>query len=134
MNEIIAFFLLRAGLGLNILLHGLVRLKNGRVLFLNALAREFEGSGLPPLTIKTAGLALPYLETGIGLLLVCGLETQGVLIAGCLLMFLLLAGKSLVSDWVTVTFQMIYILVYCILLFYLQFNRISADIFFALKP
>ncbi|QTE39811.1 hypothetical protein J3L18_12410 [Mucilaginibacter gossypii] len=134
MNEYIAFFLLRAGLGLNILLHGLVRLKNGRSLFVNALGREFEGSGLPPVVTIATGNSLPYLETGIGLLLVCGLETQGVLIAGCLLMFLLLTGKSLVSDWATVTFQMIYILVYCILLFYLQLNRISADVFFSLKP
>ncbi|MFA6086918.1 hypothetical protein [Mucilaginibacter sp.] len=134
MNEYIAYFLLRAGLGLNLLLHGLVRLKNGRGLFVTALAREFEDSCLPPVVTRTTGSILPYLETGIGLLLVCGLETQGVLIAGCLLMFLLLAGKSLVSDWATVTFQMIYILVYCILLFYLQFNRLSADVFFALQP
>ncbi|WP_091169928.1 hypothetical protein ACRQ5D_32865 [Mucilaginibacter sp. P25] len=64
------------------MLHGLVRLKNGRSLFLNALGREFEGSGLPPVVTIATGNSLPYRETGIGLLLVCGLETQGVLIAG----------------------------------------------------
>ncbi|QEM02542.1 hypothetical protein DIU31_003030 [Mucilaginibacter rubeus] len=89
---------------------------------------------MPSVVTRATGNSLPYLEIGIGLLLVCGLETQGVLIAGCLLMFLLLTGKSLVSDWVTVTFQMIYIMMYSVLLFYLQLNRISVDVFFSLKP
>jgi thiosulfate dehydrogenase [quinone] large subunit len=99
----------------------------------SALVREFEGSGLPSFTIRAIGRTLPYLETGIGLLLVCGLETRSGLIAGCFLMFLLLAGKSLVSDWVTVTFQMIYVLIYCILLFYLKYDSISVDALFSVK-
>jgi thiosulfate dehydrogenase (quinone) large subunit len=133
MNEYIAFFLLRVGLGLNILLHGLVRLGNARALFVNAIIREFEETSLPASVIKMTGNILPYLETTVGLMLVFGMATEGSLIAGCTLIFILLIGKSMVTDWATVTFQMIYILIYCILLFYLKYNTISVDATLFLK-
>ncbi|MBS1523852.1 MAG: DoxX family membrane protein [Bacteroidetes bacterium] len=127
MNYIYAFTLLRAVLGINLFMHGLVRIKKGDRIFIDSLLKEFAQSGLPVSLLTIFGAMLPYTELIIGLMLIAGLLTQSVLIAGCLLMFVLLIGKSLVADWGIVTFQMLYILIYCILLGGLKYNALSVD-------
>jgi thiosulfate dehydrogenase [quinone] large subunit len=108
-------------------MHGWVRIKNGEQIFIEALLNEFSKSGIPLRMIRLFGSVLPYAELIIGALLIVGLFTQSTLIAGCLLMYLLLFGKSMVSDWHVVSLQMIYLLIYCILLYGLHLNKLSAD-------
>ncbi len=126
---IIAYTILRVSLGLNIFLHGWVRWKNGRAIFASALTREFEGTLLGSRLVKQFGLLLPVVETLLGLLLVSGLFTLPVVIAGSLLMLLLVTGKSIKSDWQTVSLQMIYILLYAVLAAGLAYNKLSLDFF-----
>jgi thiosulfate dehydrogenase [quinone] large subunit len=126
----VAYFILRAGLGLNIFLHGIVRWKNGRKKFSDLLTRDFEKSFLPLPALKRFGLLLPIVETILGSLLLAGLFTQFSIITGTLLMLLLLMGKSLLQDWQTVSLQMIYIAFYSLLEWQLQYNYLSADNFF----
>ncbi|MFB9843529.1 DoxX family membrane protein [Mucilaginibacter ginsenosidivorans] len=134
MNYIYAFTLLRVALGLNIGLHGLVRIKNGPALFVRAVTDEFKNSGIPAWLLTWFANALPYAELFIGMALTVGLATNAVLVAGCILMLILLLGKSLVADWQVVTFQMIYILIYCILLAGMHYNSFSADAFIGSNP
>lgn len=133
-NYIYAFTLLRVALGLNIGLHGLVRVKNGPALFVRGIRDEFKSSGIPVWLLTGFANTLPYAELFIGMALTIGLATNAVLLAGCILMLMLLLGKSLVADWQVVTFQMIYILIYCTLLAGLHYNSFSADVFIGSNP
>jgi thiosulfate dehydrogenase [quinone] large subunit len=129
---IIAFFILRVALGLNICLHGIVRWRAGREKFSNGLIKDFEKIPFPAIVVKQFGLLLPIVETVIGVLLVTGLFTEITILTGSGLMLLLLTGKSFLADWQTVSLQMIYIAWYSLLEWHIQFNKLSLDHFF--KP
>lgn len=127
METVIAYTMMRLALGINILMHGVVRWKAGRHAFANMIDQEFMGSIIPPSVVKRFALALPVLESAIGLLLLLGLFTQVSIIAGMALMFLLLLGKSLKSDWQVVSLQMIYIGFYGLLELLYRYNHWSLD-------
>ncbi len=115
-----AYIILRTGLGVNIFLHGAVRLYLGRDRFLAALQQEFEGSPVAPGILRWVATLLPVAETVIGVLLLTGLGTRFTIVSGTLLMLLLMIGKSLRADWQTVSLQMIYIAFYAALAFFDQ--------------
>lgn len=123
----IAYVILRAALGLNIFMHGFTRVYNGTKIFRDALEKEFAESFLPAKMVSLFGTILPVLETIIGFLLLVGLFTQPAIIGGSLLMLFLIFGKSIKSDWQTVSFQMIYITFYAVLAGCGNFNTISLD-------
>lgn len=126
-----AYIITRAALGINILLHGAVRLP-GRKKFAEVLKIEFLGTVLPKPLVELFASALPFIEFVIGFLLLAGFFTQLSIIAGSVIMLMLLTGKSLKQDWATVTFQMIYILFYAALEAALQYNKFSLDYLFNL--
>jgi uncharacterized membrane protein YphA (DoxX/SURF4 family) len=70
----LAYLLLRLTLGLNILLHGAVRLP-ALGAFAAGMVQQFADSPLPAMAVRLFGLLLPFLETAIGLLLTIGLWT-----------------------------------------------------------
>jgi thiosulfate dehydrogenase [quinone] large subunit len=59
---------------------------------------------------------LPFLETAIGLLLILGLWTRWSLVAGGLLIAALVFGTGLRSDWEALSIQMLYAIIYYLLL------------------
>lgn len=129
----LAYTILRAALGLNIFMHGFTRLYNGTKKFKDVLEQEFAGSLLPVKMVGLFGSILPILEAITGLLLLVGLFTQLAIPVGSLLMLFLIFGKSIKSDWQTVSLQMIYIAFYAALAGYENFNTISLDkLFFKL--
>lgn len=126
----IAYGLLRLALGLNILLHGLVRWRSGRQAFSEALVRDFSNTPLPARWVARFGLGLPVLETAIGVLLTLGLFTQWTLLVGASLMLLLLVGKCLQADWQTASLQLIYVAFYALLIGLLTANQYALDSLF----
>jgi thiosulfate dehydrogenase (quinone) large subunit len=128
--SITAYTILRVALGVNIFMHGFIRIKNGITEFKKALEREYENSILPALLVKRFASFLPATEVTIGALLVVGFLTKAAIIAGVLLMILLMVGKSIKNDWMVVSLQMIYFAFYSALEFFLQYNQFSADYFF----
>ncbi|MDX2301149.1 MAG: DoxX family membrane protein [Microscillaceae bacterium] len=127
LDQHLAFLVLRAALGLNILMHGLVRLRAGSRKFSESLVKDFEGTPLTPGLVAWFGYSLPPLESILGFLLLMGLFTQPVLLIGGMLIILLILGKSFQADWQTVSFQMIYVLIYAILLWLRPANYFSVD-------
>lgn len=125
----IAYTILRVSLGLNIFLHGWVRWKAGRSAFAETLVKDFHQTVINTRTVKTFGSLLPIAETLVGICLVLGLFTEITIITGSVLMLLLITGKSIKSDWQTVSLQMIYVLLYVLLEAGLAFNTLSADFF-----
>lgn len=128
--SITAYTIVRLALGLNIFMHGFVRIKIGVSVFENALAKEYENSMLPVMLVKKFAAVLPFAELLIGLLLFIGFKTEPAILAGSFLMLLLLVGRSLKSDWMVVSLQMIYFAFYSLLEVFLQYNHFSADYFF----
>jgi thiosulfate dehydrogenase (quinone) large subunit len=111
----LAYLLLRLTLGINILLHGAVRLP-ALGAFAARIMQEFADSPLPAVAVRLFGLLLPFLETAIGLLLTVGLWMRWALVAGALLIVALVFGTALRSDWETLSVQMIYGIIYYLLL------------------
>src|SRR5437660_1751187 len=98
-DEKIAYALLRAVTGVNLLMHGVSRLLAGPAGFAGHLDEQFAHSPLPPASVHLFGTLLPATEGLIGLLLLIGLKTRWALIAASFLMMVLTFGSALVQDW-----------------------------------
>lgn len=99
-NNITTFFLLRLGIGLGTFGHGLVRLPKpkGSSKWMTSL---FEKLRIPVGLVQPFSYILPFAEAITGLLLVIGLFmfTRQVLIADAVIMLLLIAGTTLIENW-----------------------------------
>jgi thiosulfate dehydrogenase [quinone] large subunit len=126
-DEKIAYAMLRGVTGVNLLMHGVSRLLAGASGFANHLTEQFAHSPLSPSLIHLFGNVLPMVEGTIGLLLLIGLKTRWALIAASLLMMVLTFGSALVQDWSAAGTQLVYALIFSLLLFMRRFNSWSID-------
>ncbi len=126
-DEVIAYVLLRVVAGVNLLMHGVSRLLAGKDAFSAHLAEQFAHSPLSQPLVHAFGTALPAIEGLIGLLLLIGLKTRWALVAASLLMAVLTFGSSLVQDWAAAGTQLIYALVFAVLMFLRRYNGWSLD-------
>ena len=126
LDRALAYGLLRFTLGINMLLHGAVRLP-ALDEFAEEMVKLFGGTPVPEAIVRPFALILPFLEAGIGLLVLAGLWTRGALITGALLMAALVFGTALRSDWNALAIQMLYAAIYAALLATRQYNVFSVD-------
>jgi len=126
-DEKIAYALLRAVTGINLLMHGVSRLLAGTAGFAGHLNEQFARSPLPPGLVHLFGTVLPTVEGLIGLLLLIGLKTRWALIAASFLMMVLTFGAALVQDWSVAGTQLVYALIFSVLLFMRRYNSWSLD-------
>ncbi len=126
-DEKIAYALLRAVAGTNLMMHGASRLLAGPQNFTAHLTGKFAHSPLPQPLVQGFATGLPPVEGLIGLLLLIGLKTRWALIASLLLMLVLTFGSSLVQDWSAAGTQLMYALVLSLLLFMRRYNTWSLD-------
>ncbi|MEK2690415.1 DoxX family membrane protein [Bdellovibrio sp. GT3] len=127
-HQDIAVSILRIALGINIFLHGVVRFGANYSKFITWITDTFKDAPLPQWSVVAFAYAIPPLEAAIGLLLILGLFTFPTLIAGLALMIMLMAGSCLIQNWDMVGIQMIYILLYTVVLFFLNYNHYSIDV------
>lgn len=125
-DKIIAFTLLRMTLGINLLIHGLVRFGN-YILFIESMESSFKKTFLPRFLIESFVWILPPVEALIGLLLILGLMTRFAAISGAVLMALFVFGTGLIQNWSVMASQMIYSAIYFILIFNMRYNFQSVD-------
>jgi thiosulfate dehydrogenase [quinone] large subunit len=106
-----AHVVLRLTLGLNIALHGLVRV--GHPLdFADALVAGFAQTPLPAVLVRAFAAGLPFVETAIGVGILLGWRFRAVSALGGVVLALLTAGACLKQDWEIAGLQLIYALVY----------------------
>ena len=126
-DEKIAYALLRAVTGTNLLMHGVSRLLVGSQSFAAHLTEQFAHSPLPEAMVRGFGSVLPPIEGLIGLLLLIGWKTRWTLIVASLLMLVLTFGSALLQNWSATETQLMYALVFSVLLFLRRYNAWSVD-------
>ncbi|MEO6983600.1 MAG: DoxX family membrane protein [Edaphobacter sp.] len=126
-DERMAYALLRAVVGMNLMMHGVSRMLAGPDKFVAKLVEQFAQSPLPVWSLWGFGMSLPVVEAVFGLLLLIGLRTRSVLIASSLLILVLTFGSALAQDWGAAGSQLLYALVYSLLLFLLRYDGWSVD-------
>jgi thiosulfate dehydrogenase [quinone] large subunit len=123
----LAYAVLRFALGVNILVHGVGRVGEHYERFVAETIAQFASSPLPTWSVSLFGHILPFLEVVIGSLLIVGGATRYVSVMGGLVMVSLIFGMGLLQKWDIVGIQMIYVLFYFLLLFFLEWNYYSLD-------
>ncbi len=107
-------------------MHGLSRLPHLRE-FADGLVKMFADTVLAAMLVHAIGLALVFVEAAVGLLLLLGLWTQEALLVGSATMAVLVFGTALRSDWNIVAIQLLYALIYAVLLAAREYNAYSLD-------
>ena len=125
-NDQLAFFLARITIGINFLIHGVVRIPK-LTMFVEHVVQGFKDTYLPNFIVLPFAYVLPFIELIIGLLLLIGLKTRWAAAAGSLLIAILIFGTSLQEDWALVGSQMIYAIFFFILIKNLEHNALALD-------
>lgn len=108
----LALLVLRFGLGINMLMHGLVRFPK-LFSFADKMVVDFEKTLLPALLVRSFGIILPILEFGVGALILLGGRLLGIgLVGGGFVITLLMFGTALREEWATLGSQVIYLAVF----------------------
>ena len=123
----IAYAILRLTLGMNIGLRGLVRIAHGQAAFAQGIVKQMEPTILPPSAVYAFASALIWVETGVGILLILGLQTRLALIVGGLMMTALTFGTMQIENFQNAWLQLTYALVFFVLLALRSWNLISLD-------
>lgn len=117
-NGQLAALVLRIGLGVNMLLHGAVRLPNLSA-NVEKMAAGFKDTILPDFLTRMFLYGISFAEVLIGVaILIGGPFGRWGYFAGGMLMTALMFGTSLKMDWDTVATQVIYLIA-----FYLALNH-----------
>lgn len=122
----VAHALLRLGLGVNLFTHGLVRLPQLGV-FVGHLQQTMAKTWLPFGLVTATGYVIPFVELTTGALLILGLFLRFGLVLGSLLMSVLMFGVCLAQNWTVAAEQLIYMLVFALLLATVRYDRYSID-------
>jgi thiosulfate dehydrogenase [quinone] large subunit len=123
----LAYALLRLILGMNIAVHGLSRIYTGVKPFAEGMVPLFAKTPLPPASVYFYAASLPFAEAIIGLFVLFGVASRYAYVAGSLVILSLTFGSTLRQDWESAGLQLIYALLYAILLATREYNKFSID-------
>ena len=114
MTKISAFLVLRIGMGINMLMHGLVRMPK-LVAFVDKMEADYQETLLPAELVRVFAFGLPVVEQLIGVLLLVGsIFARAGMVAGGLLMGLLIFGTALREEWATAGTQVVYLIAFTV--------------------
>jgi len=121
-----AYAVFRLVTGVNFFMHGVVRFPKMQG-FAEHVVGSFTDTILPSGLVTAYAYAVPVIEVAVGLLLILGLFTQVALIAGGLLMATFVFGMAMLENWQTVGTQMVYAIVFYLLLRDIHLNAFAID-------
>ncbi len=126
-DQFLAYLLLRLTMGVNFTFHAIPRFLKGVGGFRDKMVADFSQTPLPAFFVYAFGTVLTYLELIIGILLTIGLFTRYTLVAASLLMMALMVGTSFQQKWDVVASQLIYSIIFYVLVWTQQANFYSVD-------
>ena len=127
----LGYALLRIALGVNFLGHGLFRILSGTGAFAHGMAEHMTKSPLPVGLTLAFGYAIPWIELLLGLGLIVGLWTRWALALGAVFMMVLTFGVTANQQWDVAGQQLVYSLIFFVLLFQLEYNCLAVDLLVA---
>lgn len=125
-NKALAYLFLRLSIGISFLGHGIVRLPKIPA-FRNWMIDLFKTSLMPEAFTYLFASVLPFVELLLGILLVIGWRTREAYMIGSAVICVLIFGSCLIENWEAVAFQLIYALLFFILLCYMDYNKYALD-------
>ena len=127
LDAALGYGLLRVTMGLNFLVHSFGRWRNLGG-FVDGVAAAFAHTPLPVWSVRAFAFVIPFWEPLVGILLALGLWTRWALVAGSSLIAALVFGTSLRGDYTVLSEQMIYALIFFVLLlFRARHDRFGLD-------
>jgi thiosulfate dehydrogenase [quinone] large subunit len=126
-DKSLAYALLRVSFGINFAGHGLIRIHNGIATFAQTTTEHLAKSPLPSTLTYAFSYAIPFLEAILGLTLILGVFTRISLACGAVFMMLLTVGVTANQQWDLASQQLLYSVVFFLLLFFLDENDLSLD-------
>ena len=120
---ILAYQILRVGLGVSMFTHGASRLGPNFQSFVLSLDKMFSVSILPDFLVTLTAYMIVPTEIVVGVLLLLGIAIVPTLLTGSGLMFILLFGMGLLQKWDIVAVQLFYVLLYSVLLAFAEQNQ-----------
>jgi len=126
-DKALAYSLFRLFMGLNIFMHGAVRLGGNYGAFVEATQNQFADTWLPVWLVTLEARLIPGVELAVGALLLVGYRTRWAIVAGMVLLSTLLFGMIVLQNWEIVSRHLIYALSFYALLHNLEFNALSLD-------
>jgi len=120
------YLMARLPIAVSALGHGLDRIPKLQI-FSDHLISQFSKSILPIKLISPFSMLLPFIELGVGILLILGLFTRFACVVGLVTMLALILGSCLIEQWDNVLSQMLYSLYFVMLYYYAFYNRYSFD-------
>ena len=124
----LAYFALRLTLGVNIFVHGAIRIFwTGANTFVEGTVKGFAESPLSEFAVRGFAWIIPFAEIVLGATLLVGLLTRWSLFFGALLMTALVFGTATKSDWNGLSTQMIYAAIYYLMLIHRSYDYYSVD-------
>jgi len=112
-NSQLAYLLARITLGINFLLHGVVRMPKLKE-FATGLTKGFEGTLLPLFLVELLAYAIPFIEAILGILIIFGIASRKSFTASAIFMMMLIAGCAFKEDWDAISTQMLYIYIFSV--------------------
>jgi thiosulfate dehydrogenase [quinone] large subunit len=133
-DKFLAYALLRIALGVNFAGHGLIRIHNGVATFAQTTAEHLAKSPLPQGLTYAFSYAIPFLEAILGLTLILGVFTRISLVCGALFMMALTLGVTANQQWDIASQQLLYSVVFFLLLYFFEHNALAMDNFRSRTP
>ncbi|HEY1994469.1 MAG TPA: DoxX family protein [Edaphobacter sp.] len=133
-DKSLAYALLRISLGVNFAGHGLIRIYNGVGAFASATAEHLAKSPLPHSIAYGFSYAIPFLEAVLGLTLILGIFTRVSLVCGAIFMMLLTIGVTANQQWDVAGQQLLYSIVFFLLLYLIEHNALALDNYLHTTP
>ena len=126
-DRALSYGLLRLALGVNFAGHGAIRIYTGVSAFAASTAEHMGKSPLPHGLIVGFAYSIPWIEVLLGVALILGLLTRLALIAGALFMMALTVGVTSNQQWDVAGQQLLYSVIFFLLLYLVEYNQLSLD-------
>ncbi|MGD2167598.1 MAG: DoxX family protein [Gammaproteobacteria bacterium] len=126
-DKTLAYTAFRLLFGLNMFMHGAVRLGSNYGVFVDSVQSMFADAWLPMWLVTLEARVIPGIEIAVGALIFVGYKTRWALVAGMALLATLLFGMVILENWEIVARHLIYALCLFVLLYNSESNRVSID-------
>ncbi len=125
-SAVLGYTTLRLGMGMSMLIHGVNRI-GGVPAFAREMVAQFSRTWLPESAVIAFAYITPPVELIVGILVLAGLFTPLGLAAGGAWMVVLIFGSTLAKNYDVVGIQLLYSLIFFVLLRHEALNELSVD-------